>query len=69
MAEEIEPLCRAAGLTLKVVNVDADPAWRERYGLRIPVACMGDEELTGWPMNRERVGQMLQARAQRILPV
>jgi len=61
MADELEPLCRAVGLTLRVLDVDTNPAWRDRYGLRIPVACVGGEELTGWPMNREHAMQALRA--------
>jgi len=53
--EELEPLCRAAGVALRVRDVDGDPALAERYGLRIPVLCAGDTELTAWPLDRARV--------------
>lgn len=62
MIEELEPVCRAAGRALQVLDVDADPAWRERYGLRIPVACLGSEELSGWPLRRGHVVRRLQER-------
>jgi hypothetical protein len=61
LVEELYPLCRALGFSLGVVDVDADPASRDRYGLRIPVACLDGEELTGWPLNREHVVRMLSA--------
>ena len=61
MADELEPLCRAVGLTLRVFDVDASPAWRDRYGARVPVACVGEQELTGWPMNQEHVVRALRA--------
>lgn len=53
--EEVEPLCRAYRVALRVEDVDADPAWRERYGLRIPVLCGDGVELSGWPLDRVRV--------------
>ncbi len=61
MVEELEPLCRAAGRDLQVVDVDAAPAWRARYGARIPVACLGTEELSGWPMQVAEVSRRLRA--------
>ena len=60
---ELEPLCRAVGLSLRVLDVDADPALRDRYGPRIPVVCAGEEELSGWPLNRARVASWLLAHA------
>lgn len=53
--EELEPLCAGAGVTLREVDVDTDERWRERFGVRIPVVCAGEEELSGWPFDRERV--------------
>ena len=53
--EELEPHCRAAGVTLRMVDVDTRADWREAYGLRIPVICGDGEELSAWPLDRERV--------------
>jgi hypothetical protein len=49
------PLCRAAGVALRSVDVDERAEWREAYGLRIPVIWAGGEELSGWPLDRARI--------------
>jgi thioredoxin reductase (NADPH) len=59
--EEIEPLCRAAGVALRVADVDADPALRERYGPRIPVVCGDGREICAWPLDRPRIREWLRA--------
>jgi glutaredoxin len=59
--DEIEPLCAAAGVVLRVVDVDVHPHWRDRYGTRVPVVCAGDLELTAWPIERKRVLEWLGA--------
>lgn len=65
VVEELEPLCRSAGVSLRVTDVDADPGLQNRYGPRIPVVCAGEEELSGWPLNRERVAGWLRDHAAR----
>ena len=40
----IEPILREFGATLREVNVDADAALRERYGLDIPVIFIGERK-------------------------
>lgn len=55
LVEELEPLCRGAGVSLHVLDVDAQSDWRERFGLRVPVVCDGVDELSGWPLDRARV--------------
>lgn len=60
--ELIEPLCRAAGVPLRVLNVDSRDEWRQRYGLRIPVVCGSGEELSAWPLDRARIVDWLQGR-------
>jgi glutaredoxin len=63
LLEELEPMCRASGVGVRVVNVDSDPAWQQRYGTRIPVVCAPTgEELSGWPFDRERVHHWLATR-------
>lgn len=39
MAAEMRPHLDAHGLTLHQVDVDADPALAQRYGMKIPVLC------------------------------
>jgi hypothetical protein len=61
LIEELEPLCRAHAVRLRVHDVDDDERWRQAYGLRVPVVCAGGEELSGWPFERERVLAWLRA--------
>ncbi|MCC7258028.1 MAG: glutaredoxin family protein [Gammaproteobacteria bacterium] len=56
---DIEPLCRAAGATLRVHDVDSRPDWRAAYGLRIPVV-LGDGQMIGaWPVDLEAIARWL----------
>jgi glutaredoxin len=38
---QIAPLLRAAGVVLREVNIDADPALRDQYGFDVPVIFLG----------------------------
>lgn len=58
LAEALAPMI-AGRATLDIVNIDADPALVERYGLRIPVLVGGDSELGGFPLDVERVERYL----------
>ena len=60
LAAELEPLLRASGTQLTVVDVDSSPALQRRYGVRIPVLVAGDVELSGYPLDRERVAKWLE---------
>jgi hypothetical protein len=44
-----------AGVTIETVDVDSSVALERRYGLRIPVLAAGDTELSGYPLEVERV--------------
>jgi hypothetical protein len=59
MAADLEPLLRAKGAQVELVDVDSSPALERRYGLRIPVLVAGDIELSGYPLDRERVARYL----------
>ncbi|HET7133873.1 MAG TPA: glutaredoxin family protein [Gammaproteobacteria bacterium] len=59
LAADLEPLLRASGAELTVVDVDSSPDLVRRYGLRIPVLVAGDVELSGYPLDRERVTRYL----------
>jgi hypothetical protein len=48
-----------AGDTVEVVDVDSSVAMMRRYGLRIPVLVDGELELSGYPLDRERVRRYL----------
>jgi len=38
----LEPLCHAAGKSVRVIDVDSSPTLARRYGLDIPVVSDGD---------------------------
>jgi hypothetical protein len=57
----LEPLLRASGAQLTLVDVDSSPELAQRYGLRIPVLVAGDVELSGYPLDRDRVARYLGA--------
>jgi len=58
---DLEPLLRARDAQLEIVDVDSSPALERRYGLRIPVLVAGDVELSGYPLDRERVVRYLES--------
>ena len=58
LIEELVPLCRGRA-TIRVVDVDTRPEWREAYGLRIPVLCHGDREVSSTRLNRDAVLALL----------
>jgi hypothetical protein len=60
LLEELLPLLPAS-VTVTKVDVDGSVATSRRYGLRIPVLAAGDEELSGYPLDRERVQRFLDA--------
>jgi hypothetical protein len=57
-AAQLEPLLRGRA-TLEVVDVDGNVALERRYGLRIPVLVDGEVELSGYPLDLERVTRHL----------
>jgi glutaredoxin len=57
---DLEPLLRA-GVSVQTVDVDSDVALERRYGLRIPVLAAGEIELSGYPLDRERVRRYLES--------
>jgi len=59
LLEQLEPMCRSAGVRLDVQDVDTREEWRRLYGERIPVVCAGEEELSAWPFDRDRVSRWL----------
>jgi Glutaredoxin-like domain (DUF836) len=57
---DLMPLLRA-GDSVETVDVDSTVAMTRRYGLRIPVLAAGDVELSGYPLDRERVRRYLES--------
>jgi hypothetical protein len=58
LAQQLEPLVRGRA-TIELVDVDSDVALERRYGLRIPVLCDGELELTSYPLDADRVTRHL----------
>ena len=58
LLEELLPLLPPT-VNVTKVDVDSDAAMTRRYGLRIPVLAAGDEELSGYPLDRDRVQRFL----------
>ncbi len=48
-----------ANVLVETVDVDSSVALERRYGLRIPVLTAGELELSGYPLDRERVQRYL----------
>jgi hypothetical protein len=57
---DLTPLL-GAGDTVETVDVDSSVALERRYGARIPVLAAGDIELSGYPLDRERVRRYLES--------
>ena len=49
------------GDSIETVDVDSSVALERRYGLRIPVLAAGELELSGYPLDRERVRRYLES--------
>lgn len=45
MEEALQPLLAELGLSLKVLDVDADPALEARYDELVPVLLLGEQEI------------------------
>ena len=54
--------CFAPDDSVETVDVDSSVALERRYGLRIPVLAAGDVELSGYPLDRERVRLYLESK-------
>ncbi len=60
LLEDLAPLLKA-GVTVEPVDVDSSQTLARRYGLRIPVLAAGELELSGYPLDRERVRRYLES--------
>lgn len=59
LIDELRPLCEAAGVSLRILDVDVNDRWRELYGLRVPVVCAGEREISAWPLDKGSVREWL----------
>ena len=57
---DLGPLLRD-DVIVETVDVDSSVALERRYGLRIPVLTAGELELSGYPLDRDRVQRYLEA--------
>ena len=57
---ELLPLLNA-GVSVETVDVDSSVALTRRYGLTIPVLAAGEVELSGYPLDRDRVQRYLES--------
>lgn len=60
LLEELLPLI-GTDVSVEKIDVDGSVALERRYGLRIPVLAAGDVELSGYPLDRERVRRYLES--------
>ena len=58
LTEQLLPLV-ADRVRIEVIDIGTDPGLERRYGLRIPVLAAGDTELSGYPLDRQRVERYL----------
>jgi hypothetical protein len=56
--EALEPIVRGRA-EIRHIDVSADQRLERLYGLRIPVLVAGNVELSGYPLDRERVARYL----------
>ena len=56
---ELHELLGGRAVRVSVVDISGDPDLERRYGVRIPVLADGEEELSGFPLDRERVERYL----------
>jgi hypothetical protein len=61
LTEQLSPLLTGLRVDLEVVDVDSSVALARRYGLRIPVLVAGEVELSGYPLDEDRVRRYLES--------
>ena len=59
MEEALRPLLAEFGVTLEVLDVDADPGLEARYGERVPVLLLDGDELCHYFLDVDRVRRAL----------
>jgi len=57
--ELLRPLLEQKGLVLREVNIGADKALKDRFGLRIPVVLLPDGREKGWPFTAVQISHLL----------
>jgi glutaredoxin len=60
MRAAVEPLARAAGAQIEVIDVDSDPALQARYDELVPVLVCDGVELCHYHLDEARLREALQ---------
>jgi glutaredoxin len=63
--EQIAPLLRRAGATLREVNIDADPTLRQRYDWDVPVIFLGARKVAKHRVDLEQFRRQLEEAGRR----
>ena len=59
MREVVGPIAEAAGIALREVDVDGDPALDARWGERVPVLLGGERELCHYRLDAQALATFL----------
>jgi thioredoxin reductase (NADPH) len=59
MREVVAPIAAAAGIALREVDVDGDPALDARWGDRVPVLLGGERELCHYRLDAQALAAFL----------
>lgn len=63
MAADLAALSEELTLpTIERVDVDTDPQWQRRYGLKIPVLLWGDEPIATTHLDPDEIRRLLRKR-------
>jgi hypothetical protein len=58
LLDELMPLLDDR-VAVEIVDISQDPGLTRRYGLRIPILSCDDEEISGYPLDTDRVRGIL----------
>ena len=59
MEAALQPLLQEFGISMEVLDVDADPALEAKYDELVPVLLLGEEELCHYFLDEARVREAL----------
>ncbi len=58
LLDELRPLLNE-GTAVEIIDISEDPDLTRRYGLRIPILSCNGEEISGYPLQTERVKSII----------
>jgi glutaredoxin len=56
----VEPIARARGLGVEIVDVDSDPKLTELYGLEVPVVFVGGRKAFKYRVDAKKLESLLE---------